>query len=716
VGVLLALEDSGIPIDYVVGTSVGALVGGYYASGWSPQSMWSMLGTEEFRSRVTGRPLHEFTFGAEPYSPSVLNIRLGSDRGDIRGHLISSLSLDWSLMEDLTPACAAANANFDSLMVPFRCVASDVLAKRDTVFSNGNLAQSIRASMSFPFYMQPVWMDGRPFYDGGLYNNRPVDVMIEHFDPDIILISGVESAMADFNSDDLISQLEALVVHYEDSDIYSSNRVFEIAIDLDLSTLDFEESSRACEAGYTQSLAFVDSHKDALPRLSEWYAIYHKRDQFMNTLPDFEVEQIQVKGLDASQQRYAERVLDFRGKNKASGAFKRRLFLLEADPYIGRVFPTAQQRNGVFEVQLDAAEERDLELKIGGNISSQGLSMGHAAIGLNHFSRLPFTLQLAGTIGQLYTDFELGIKLHVPAKTSILIEPVLNFRRWNYTRELVGFLREIRPTFFTSSEMEWGVRFEISSGLRSSFRLSLLRLNTKDNTYSDWLFSPEDLTNDDRFWGSQLGVMWLYNSLNHRQFPTHGHSVDFEGRYFQGDYASQFSPLDETSPRNAFDSEVSFLRGCSRIQSFSSLTDKWAVGLNFEGRISNEKLRTTYRGSLAQAPVYSPMPGGRALFLEEFRAFNYCAVGGITDLELTHGIHVRTEIHAFKATTGIESADKGPRLIPDSPVFWMTGARLWKELPVGLISTGVEYYKNERAPLFFEVLLGYRLFQPSARR
>lgn len=714
VGVLLALEDSGIPIDYVVGTSVGAHVGGYYASGWSPKSMWSMLGTEEFRSRITGRRLHEFTFDTEPYSPSALSIRLGTDLGDIKGHVISSLSLDWSLMEELTPACAAAKSNFDSLMVPFRCVASDVLAKTDTVFSQGNLAQSIRASMSFPFYMQPVWIDGRPFYDGGLYNNRPVDVMIEHFDPDIILVSGVESAMADFNSDDLISQLEALVVHYADSD--SSNRVLEIDVDLDVSTLDFDGSIHACEEGYAQGLEFIEAHKMDLPRLKESNAIAHRRNQFISKQSDFEVNNIQVSGLDDNQKGHAERVLNFRGENHGIGALKRRLFLLESDPFIGRVFPTAQQRNGAIDIQLEASVERDLELKLGGNISSQGLSMGHAAIGLNHFSRLPFTLQLTSTIGQFYADLGLGIKLHLPSKSPIVLEPVLNFRRWNYTRELVGFLREIRPTFFKSSEMEWGGRLEISSGLRSAFRLSLLSLNTKDITYTDWLFSPEDPTNDDRFLGSQMGMTWLHNSLNHRQFGTRGHRIEIGGHYFHGNYSSKFSPIDVSNARDSVDTDVAFLRGYARLQSFLSLTDNWAVGLNAECRLSNEKLRTTYRGSLAQAPSYNPMPGGRVLFLENFSAFNYRAFGLITDMELLYGIHLRTEIHAFKATNRITNADKGPRLIPDSPVFWMTGARLWKELPVGPISMGVEYYENERYPVFFEVLLGFRLFQPGARR
>ena len=76
---------------------------------------------------------------------------LGTAQSGVKGHLISSLPLDWALMQELAPASSAAGANFDSLMVPFRCVGSDVLAKTDTVFSHGYLPEKIRASISFPF-------------------------------------------------------------------------------------------------------------------------------------------------------------------------------------------------------------------------------------------------------------------------------------------------------------------------------------------------------------------------------------------------------------------------------------------------------------------------------------------------------------------------------------------------------------------------------------
>ena len=716
VGVISALEDSGIPIDYVVGTSVGALVGGYYAAGWSPEMMWSMLSTDEFQARVKGQPQDEFAFRSDYESPGVLSVRLGTDRGDVKGHLISSLTLDWALMEELSPACAAAKSNFDSLIVPFRCVASNVLAKKDTVFAEGNLSQSIRASMSFPFYMPPVWMDGSPFYDGGLYNNRPVDVMIESFNPDIILVSGTESAISDFNSDDLISQIEALVVQYADPIESGTDGVFEISTDLDIETLDFGASSRACEQGYSRGLEFVDSHRGAIPVLSDLDHASRTRGQFVSKLEAFKVNGISVEGMEVSQKRYAERILNFAEKNRNAEALKRRLFFLEANSHIGRVFPTAEQIDDGFEVHLDVTAERDLQLEVGGSVSSQPLSMGHGALGLNHFSRVPMTARLTGTIGSLYSDLGFGVALHLGANTRVVLEPVVNLRRWNYTRDLVGFLQEIRPTFFTSSEREWGGKVRIASGLRSDFCLSLLEMQTEDNTYSDWLFSSEEAVNQDRFSGLVLGGMWSYKSLNKKQFATRGSRLELGGHFFTGTYSSDYTPRDEPGTRDSLERERSFFRGFAKVESYLPVTNKLTIGLNTEARFSNEKLQTTYRGSLAQATSYAPMLGASAMFLENFRGYNYGAVGAIVDLEMHYGVHLRSEVHVFKARKGIVDGDKGPRLVPDSPSFWMAGVRAWKELPIGPLSIGMEYYKSERSPIFFEVLIGCRLFQPSSRR
>ena len=716
VGVIQALEESRIPIDFVVGTSVGALVGGYYASGWSPEAMKALLSTPEFQSRVSGKPLDPYEFSTDFGAPGIFSIHLGTAETGVKGHLISSLPLDWALMQELAPASSAAGANFDSLMVPFRCVGSDVLAKTDTVFSHGYLPEKIRASISFPFYMRPIWMDGRPIYDGGLYNNRPVDVMVEEFNPDIILISGTESATSNFESDALITQIEALVMQPNEGDAHRSSLTFEIISELESGTLDFDKVDQACAAGYSSGLEFIALNSDELPVERNTHNISAKRSAFLSASSAFDVSKTQVAGLDEHQQVYAEGLLRFEKKKRKEGALKKRVFFLEANAFIGRVSPRAKLNDESFTVQLDLVEERPLKFTVGGAASSQPLSMGYAALQYAHFGRIPKVAKVSGSLGTLYSDLGLGIAFHHAGKFPWVAEPLFNIRRWNYTRDFVGFLQEIRPTFFNSSELECGGRFTLPSGTRSALRLSALSVQSLDRTYSNWLFSSSDPLNEDRFEGSVFGLNWIHEGRNHRQFPTAGSRFQIGGQFHVGQYASIYTPEDALDTRDSVNKDLRFFRGLAQFETYLPITERLVFGVKAEGRISSETLRTTHRGSLAQAVSYSPMTGCKAVFLEHFRGYNFGAVAAVLDWTVLHGIHFRSEIHLFKATEGIVIGDKGPRLDSAIPSFWMGGFHAWKELPIGPISAGIEYYKSERSPLFFEVLLGYRLFQDSARR
>ena len=86
---------------------------------------------------------------------------------------------------------AAAEYNFDSLFIPFRCVAADIEAKESVVFKSGDLGEALRASMSYPFYLKPISVNGKLLFDGGLYNNFPSDIMYNDFYPDLIIGSNV---------------------------------------------------------------------------------------------------------------------------------------------------------------------------------------------------------------------------------------------------------------------------------------------------------------------------------------------------------------------------------------------------------------------------------------------------------------------------------------------------------------------------------------------
>ncbi|MDP1802943.1 MAG: patatin-like phospholipase family protein, partial [Bacteroidota bacterium] len=151
IGVLRALEENGIPVDYISGTSIGSLIGAYYAIGYSPKEIELLVKTTFFQSITKGDlpAKYEYMVKKRDDYASWLTFKL-----DLRDHylknlptnVINSIPIDYYLMETFTGVSNSVNNNFDSLFVPYRCVASDVEHKKSVTFKKGDLPSSVRAS------------------------------------------------------------------------------------------------------------------------------------------------------------------------------------------------------------------------------------------------------------------------------------------------------------------------------------------------------------------------------------------------------------------------------------------------------------------------------------------------------------------------------------------------------------------------------------------
>jgi NTE family protein len=181
VGVLKVLEQARVPIAAIAGTSMGAIIGGLYASGVSATELerellaldWDAL----FASRVPRAALaqrrKEEDFDVSP----AIELGLKPDSGELMLPLggVSSRGLELLLRRYTLPVRRAAD--FDALPIPFRAVATDMETGAPVVFERGDLATALRASMSVPGVFAPIEVGGRILGDGGLVNNLPVDVV-----------------------------------------------------------------------------------------------------------------------------------------------------------------------------------------------------------------------------------------------------------------------------------------------------------------------------------------------------------------------------------------------------------------------------------------------------------------------------------------------------------------------------------------------------------
>lgn len=178
VGVLKVLEELRIPIDIVVGTSMGSIVGGLYATGMTPAEIEREMLTMDWYDLFQDAPRREDRSFRRKRDDDLyaFDAKLGVKEGKIEVPLayIRGQKLHLALNR-LTLSVAGVN-DFDRLPIPYRAVATDLQTGKEVVIANGDLVNAIRASMAVPAVFDPVEIDGRLLADGGLANNVPVSV------------------------------------------------------------------------------------------------------------------------------------------------------------------------------------------------------------------------------------------------------------------------------------------------------------------------------------------------------------------------------------------------------------------------------------------------------------------------------------------------------------------------------------------------------------
>ena len=242
VGVLKALEEHEIPIDYIVGTSMGGIIGGCYAAGMSPIQIEQMVLSDQFRRWINGLPEtgYNYYYHRSDETPQFLKVNLALDSTfnfQLNTSIANDVSLNFALAEKMAQASVISNNNFDSLFVPFRVVTADIFTQQEVILSSGSLSDALRATQSVPFFYKPIRVDGKYLFDGGVYNNFPVDVAQRDFNPDVIIGVNVSSKVFDeypYDDDEkLISQ--SLLFFYSTNQTlhefrqpeYIFNRIFE---------------------------------------------------------------------------------------------------------------------------------------------------------------------------------------------------------------------------------------------------------------------------------------------------------------------------------------------------------------------------------------------------------------------------------------------------------------------------------------------------------
>ena len=193
---LKVIGEAGIPIDYIAGTSMGAIVGGLYAIGYTPEQLdsmvrkqnWTFLLSDRIKRSamsLTDRERSEKFIVSIPFTKSPKDA--ASSGGIIKGQNLANL------FSDLTMGYHDS-INFDKLPIPFACVAANVVNGEQIIFHNGILSTAMRASMAIPGVFTPVRQDSMVLVDGGIVNNYPADV-VKAMGADVIIGVDVQNAL-----------------------------------------------------------------------------------------------------------------------------------------------------------------------------------------------------------------------------------------------------------------------------------------------------------------------------------------------------------------------------------------------------------------------------------------------------------------------------------------------------------------------------------------
>ena len=254
VGVLKALEEKNIPIDYIAGTSMGSIVGGLYATGMSPEDLeWAIKSVDwdNALNPANKRKLKNYRQKQEE-KDYFADIEIGISKEGAKSG--TGLAGDHKVMLELQRLVGSFNEqNFSQFPIPFRAVTTDLNEGEPYVIDHGDLAMAMRASMAVPLVFGPVKHQGRMLVDGGILNNLPVDV-VRSMGADIVIAVNIASPLAkvDENSSVLALTYQSVDVAFVQN-TKKSLKLADIVIQPKLEGLDasmFNEAAEMINDGY----------------------------------------------------------------------------------------------------------------------------------------------------------------------------------------------------------------------------------------------------------------------------------------------------------------------------------------------------------------------------------------------------------------------------------------------------------------------------------
>ena len=667
IGVIRALEENGIPIDYIAGTSMGAVIGSLYAMGYSPDEMQELISSDDFRNWYMGaRDMnYQFYFKQNPPTPGIISaqVAIRDSMTVIRptiNSLVDPLQMNLAFVDIFSGASAACGNNFDNLFVPFRAVASDVFNKNSIVLSKGTLGDAVRASMSFPFVFRPIKIDSIIAYDGGIYDNFPVDVMVNDFHPDFIIGSVVAVAPGEPEIEipdefDIMGQVTSMIMQKSD---YSLDPKQGVKVEFDLRSvglLDFHLINEVSALGYRNTMLLMDSIKSRTTARRDSSVVQMGRREFKKHIPQLHFSDIEVNGVNQAQQRYIKKELNATGNDFSFQDFKYGYFKLLSDDAISEIIPTTDftEADSTFTLKLNVKLDDHPTFSFGGGLSTSVSSELYGSVSYSHIGEVSESYLLEGQFGRSYNNAQFTTRLDMAIAIPMSLSIQAGYNNMNYFRSGAFIFSSDKFNPAVNKTIEFFGKLKMSRPFLNNYKavFSIGAAHHKDyySQYNEINFRNfrYDCNRHNIFGGS---IMFTGNTLNAVQYPISGRSETI--RAFIGTENDLFRP------QNIFSTDYhsvdrSWLQISAHLDHYFNFTPHFTLGTLFEAYYSSRNFSNNYQASVMQAGNFRPTVNSKFVFDPDFSANSYFAAG-IKPIWVINSIfHLRSEIYLFQPTRPI---------------------------------------------------------------
>ncbi|MDR1646370.1 MAG: patatin-like phospholipase family protein [Tannerellaceae bacterium] len=734
IGVIKALEENNVPIDYITGTSIGAIIGSLYAMGYSPDEMLQLMLSDEFGYWQTGAVASDdINYFLKPEdTPEITNFTLSiSDSLQITTNIfpqsiINPIQMNQAFMGLFAQASAQASWNFDNLFVPFRCVGSDIYNKKPIVFRNGDLGDAVRISMSFPLVFKPIWRDNLPLFDGGIYDNFPTGPMKEAFHPDFIFGCAVAGAHV-HPSENIYNQLETMVMQKTEYDVPEEEGMMVRLRFPNVSLLDFHRVKELMDIGYNQTLTLIDSLKKRVPRERPLTQVTERRKAYKESLPPLLFKNIHISGVNQAQESYIKTQLQKNINDVFSlEEFKQAYFTMLTYSKIKEIKPHAiyDRKEKLFDLYLDVTMSDDINIGFGGNVSSYQANQLFLNIGYQNISSFATDLNANFHVGNSFDGILLNSRFYLPTRIPSYIRTQGVFSNKKYSQSQFLFYEDIVPSIIKQKELylSFSFGFPYKRMAKSEIGFSYGGLNdyyvqTFQRTESS---IPNEVFDHSRYNLLSAFVKLERNSLDYKSYPTHGRHWQIKGFYATG--TEKYTPAIGSSQRRVFGNAHNWWTIQSNWLHFQVINKSFNIGFTGEFVISNKKLFNNYTASVLQAPAFTPTPHSRIVFNEAFHANQYLAAGLSPILKLSRLVHLRADLFCF---VPLEEIKKETKLLDNNQYVYtpyygrflrsyevMGEVALVVQLPFATLSAYFNGYSYPRNNFNFGVNIGYLIFNP----